>query len=100
MRLGGGKLGNKRILRPETVDEMSRNQIGVLTLAELRSLVPQFAKDPIRIPGSLDKFGLGFAINSKPVEAGRSGGSLALAGSYNTFFCIYPTTKTSPLIFI
>ncbi len=98
MMLGGGKLGNKRILRPETVDEMSRNQIGVLTLAELRSLVPQFAKDPIRIPGSLDKFGLGFAINSKPVEAGRSGGSLAWAGIYNTFFWIDPTTKTCAVI--
>jgi methyl acetate hydrolase len=98
MMLGGGKLGNKRILRPETVDEMSRNQIGVLTLAELRSLVPQFAKDPSRIPGSLDKFGLGFAINSKPVEAGRSGGSLAWAGIYNTFFWIDPTTKTCAVI--
>ena len=98
MLLGGGKLGNKRILRSETVDEMSRNQIGDLTLVELRSLVPQFAKDPIHIPGSLDKFGLGFAINSKPVEAGRSGGSLAWAGIYNTFFWIDPTTKTCAVI--
>ncbi len=98
MLLGGGKLGNKRILQSETVDQMSRNQIGDLMLVQLRSSVPQFAKDPIRIPGSLDKFGLGFAINTKPVEGGRSQGSLAWAGIYNTFFWIDPPRKTCAVI--
>jgi CubicO group peptidase (beta-lactamase class C family) len=98
MLLGGGKLGNKRILQSETVAEMSRNQIGDLMLAELRSLTPQFAKDPIRIPGSLDKFGLGFGINTRPVEGGRSRGSLAWAGIYNTFFWIDPPRKTCAVI--
>jgi methyl acetate hydrolase len=98
MLLGGGKLGNKRILRSETVDQMSRNQIGDLVLVELRSLVPQFAKDPSRIPGSLDKFGLGLAINTKPVEGGRSQSSLAWAGIYNTFFWIDPPRKTCAVI--
>ncbi len=94
MLLGGGELGNKRILKSETVDEMSRNQIGELTIMELRSSIPQFAKDPSCIPGSLDKFGLGFGINSKPVEGGRSGGSVAWAGIYNTFFWIDPPQRT------
>ena len=49
MLLDGGKLGNKRILQSATVDQMSRNQIGDLMLVELRSSVPQFAKDPSRI---------------------------------------------------
>ncbi|MBZ5615739.1 MAG: beta-lactamase family protein [Acidobacteriia bacterium] len=98
MLLGKGKLGNKRILRSETVDEISRNQIGDLTIMELRSSMPQFAKDPSRIPGSLDKFGLGFGINTKPVEGGRSGGSLAWAGIYNTFFWIDPPRKTCAVI--
>lgn len=98
MLLGGGKLGSKRILQSETVRQMSRNQIGDLTLAELRSWAPQFAKDPIRIPGSLDKFGLGLAINTKPVEGGRSAGSLAWAGIYNTFFWIDPPQKTCAVI--
>ena len=98
MLLGGGKLGNKRILRSETVDQMSRNQIGDLMLVELRSFVPQFAKDPSRIPGSLDKFGLGLAINTKPVEGGRSQSSLAWAGIYNTFFWIDPPRKTCAVI--
>jgi CubicO group peptidase (beta-lactamase class C family) len=98
MLLGGGKLSNKRILQSETVEEMSRNQIGDLTLVDIRSFVPQFAKDPSRIPGSLDKFGLGFGINTKPVEGGRSRGSLAWAGIYNTFFWIDPPRKTCAVI--
>jgi len=98
MLLGGGKLGDKRILRSETVDEMARNEIGALTLVELRSSIPQIAKDPSRIPGSLDKFGLGFGINTKPVEGGRSRGSLAWAGIYNTFFWVDPPRKTCVVI--
>src|SRR5207237_9180680 len=94
MLLGEGKFGNKRILRAETVAEMSRNQIGDLTLVELRSMMPQFAKDSVRVPGSLDNFGLGFGIKSKAVEGGRSQSSLARAGLYKTFFWIDPPHTT------
>jgi CubicO group peptidase (beta-lactamase class C family) len=85
-------------LKSETINQMSRNQIGDLTLPEMRSLNQQFARDPVRIPGSLEKFGLGFAINIKPVEGGRSSGSLAWAGIYNTFFWIDPPRKTCTVI--
>ncbi|HXY23504.1 MAG TPA: serine hydrolase domain-containing protein [Candidatus Acidoferrum sp.] len=98
MLLGGGKLGNQRILKAETVAEMSRNQIGNLGLTEMVSLAPQFAKNPTRIPGGLDKFGLGFAINTKPVEGGRSAGSLAWAGIFSTYFWIDPLKKTCAVI--
>ena len=93
MLLDGGKLGKAHILRPDTVAEMFRNQIGSLTLVPLKSMLPQLAKDPIRVPGSLDKFGLGFAINTNAVEGGRSAGSLAWAGIYNTYFWIDPSRK-------
>jgi CubicO group peptidase (beta-lactamase class C family) len=98
MLLGGGKLGNERILQSQAVDQMSRNQIGDLMLVELRSSLPQLARDPLRVPGSLDKFGLGLGINTKPVEGGRSGGSLAWAGIYNTFFWIDPPRTTCAVI--
>jgi methyl acetate hydrolase len=97
MLLGGGRLDSRRVLQSETVAQMTRNQIGNLTLPEMRSLVPQFAKDPVRIPGSLDKFGLGFAINTKPVEGGRSVGSLAWGGIYNTFFGWIPPAESVQL---
>src|SRR5215472_10074326 len=98
MLLNGGKLGDKRILQSQTVDQMTHNQIGDLTLVELRSFIPQVARDPVRVPGGLDKFGLGFGINSKPVEGGRSLGSLSWAGIFNTFFWIDPQRKTCAVI--
>lgn len=98
MLLNGGTVGKVRILRPESVAQMGRNQIGDLNLVELRSVTPEFARDPIYIPGSLDKFGLGFAINTKPVAGGRAAGSLAWAGIFNTFFWIDPSNRTCAVI--
>jgi CubicO group peptidase (beta-lactamase class C family) len=97
MLLGGGKLGKTRLLRAETVALMGRNQIGDLTLTALKSLAPQLARSG-PIPGLLDKFGLGFAINTQPVEGDRGSGSLAWAGIYNTFFWIDPTRKTTAVL--
>ena len=98
MLLDGGRLDGKRVLQSETVAQMTRNQIGELTLVEMKSLAPQLAKNPIRVPGSMDKFGLGLAINTKPVEGGRSAGSLAWGGIYNTSFWIDPSRKTCAVI--
>ena len=94
MILNGGKLGKARILKSDTVALMSRNQIGDLTLIQLTSQAPQFAKNPTRLPGTPDKFGLGFGINSKPVNSGRSAQSLSWAGIYSTYFWIDPARKT------
>jgi methyl acetate hydrolase len=99
MLLDGGKAGSKRLLKSETVEEMSRNQIGDLNLVDLRSSMPEVAKDPVRIQG-LDKFGLGFAINTKPFEGGRSAGSLTWAGIYSTFFWIDPSRKTCAVLML
>jgi len=96
--LNGGNLGNARILKSETVALMGRNQIGDLNVVALKSMAPQLAKDSIHMPGSPDKFGLGFGINTKPVAGGRSAGSLAWAGIFNTFFWIDPPRKTCAVI--
>ena len=98
MLLEGGKLGGKRVLKAETVEEMGRNQIGALSLVEMHSQAPALARNPVRVPGSLDKFGLGFGINSKAVEGGRSSGSLAWAGIFNTFFWIDRPRKTCAVL--
>jgi CubicO group peptidase (beta-lactamase class C family) len=98
MLLGRGMLGKTRVLQAETVALMGRNQIGNLRVTPLRSLDPQFARDGVPIPGSLDKFGFGFAINTQPVEGGRASGSLAWAGIYNTFFWVDPTRKTTAVV--
>lgn len=93
MLLGGGKLGGKQILRPQTVAEMSRNQIGGFELPEFRSLAPRLANDPIRVPGSMNKFGLGFGITAQKVAGGRSAGAYGWAGIFNAFFWVDPQRK-------
>jgi len=98
MVLGGGKLGSQRILQSATVEQMIRNQIGDLALREIKSLVPQLVKAQARIPGGLDKFGLGFATNTQPVAGGRSRGSAAWAGIYNTYFWIDPPRRICAVI--
>jgi len=98
MLLLGGTLNGKQVLKPETIAEMSRNQIGAIELTPMRSLAPQFAKDPIRIPGSMTKFGLGFGITAQPVPGGRSTGSFAWAGIFNTFFWIDPQQKVCAVL--
>jgi len=99
MLLGGGRLAKARLLQTATVALMGHNQIGELPLTEIKSLVPQLARS-VRMPGSLDKFGFGFAINTQPVEGGRSGGSMAWAGIYNTFFWIDPARKTTAVLML
>lgn len=86
--LGGGQLGDRRILSTESVEAMGRNQIGTLGVRLLPSLVPQLVRDGAVLPGGLDKFGLGFGLNSKPGTSGRGVNTLAWSGVYNTFFWI------------
>ena len=86
--MAGGKLGQGRILTAESVGLMGQNQLGDLELRLFTSVMPQLVKVGAVLPGNLDKFGLGFALNSKPVEKGRGANTLSWAGVYNTFFWI------------
>jgi CubicO group peptidase (beta-lactamase class C family) len=79
--------GGKPVLKPETVAMMGQNQIGELTVQPMPSLMPQFIKDRVSLAG-LDKFGLGFALNSKAQENGRGPNTMGWAGVYNTYFWI------------
>ncbi len=84
-----GSLTGVRILRAETVELMAQNHIGELEAANMFiSVMPDFSNDFDFIPGSVDKFGLGFLINNEPIPGGRSAGSLAWAGIFNTYFWI------------
>jgi methyl acetate hydrolase len=79
-----------RILKPETVAQMSRNQIGSLGAGKLKSFRLDLSGDVDMHPGAQDKWGLGFLINTVAYEGGRSAGSLAWAGLSNTFYWIDP----------
>jgi methyl acetate hydrolase len=86
--LGDGQLDGRRILSAESVAAMAKNHIGNLQMQPLSSQIPAMMVGNAVMPGSLDKFGLGFALNSKPTDAGRGANTMSWAGIFNTFFWI------------
>lgn len=89
MILGKGMgLSGARILLARTVESMEANQIGNLTAGKMKSFRLTVSSDVDIQPGSPEKWGLGFLINPTPYSGGRSAGSLAWAGIYNTFYWI------------
>jgi CubicO group peptidase (beta-lactamase class C family) len=89
LRRGGGP-GKQQILQPATVAMMSSNQIGELGAGRLKSFQPERSSDVDLHAGAVDKWGLGFLINTTAYTGGRSAGSLAWAGIANTFYWIDP----------
>jgi CubicO group peptidase (beta-lactamase class C family) len=98
MILNRGSLDSARVLKPETVAEMSRNQIGDIDVVMLRTTQPQRSLDAEFFPGMAKKWGLGFMINTAEAPTGRSAGSLAWAGIANTYYWIDPQQEVTGLI--
>lgn len=90
MILGNGALGGTRVLQPETVASLSVNQLGPLTAGKMKSFAPQASADVDIQPGHKEKWSLAFLINTTAYPGGRSAGSLAWAGLYNTFYWLDP----------
>jgi CubicO group peptidase (beta-lactamase class C family) len=88
--LRGGELDGARILKPETVAEMSRNQIGALNVTALHPAHPHLSNVAEFYPGMVQKWGLGFLLNTERDAHGRSPDSLAWAGLANTYYWIDP----------
>jgi methyl acetate hydrolase len=86
--MAGGQLDGRRILSAQSVAAMGANQIGELNLRPLPSLIPTLATDGAILPGALDKFGLGFALNTTSQGTARGANTLTWAGIFNTFFWI------------
>jgi len=87
--LAGGQLGDQRVLKSETVSEMGRNQVGDLSLPQsFSSVMPEVMTDGSSPPIKFDKFGLGFALNSRALDSGHGANTMSWVGIYNTFFWI------------
>jgi CubicO group peptidase (beta-lactamase class C family) len=97
MLLRGGTLDGARLLAPETVAEMARNQIGEAMVVPMRSVVPTSSYDCDFFPGMAQKWGLGFLINTEAGPNGRNPGSLCWAGLVNTYFWVDPTAGVAGL---
>jgi methyl acetate hydrolase len=93
-----GSFNGAQVLRPETVAQMERNQIGELNVTRLKTVQPQSSADAEFFPGMAKKWGLGFMISTEKAPSGRSAGSLAWAGLANTYFWIDPSKRVAGVI--
>ena len=91
MIMHGGALNGVRVLRPETVATMSRNNMGDLVCNPMKTAIPWATNDVDFVDGM--KWGLSFLINPEPMPGGRSAGSLAWAGLANSYYWIDPVRQ-------
>ena len=97
--LNGGTLDGARILSPETVAEMSRNQIGPLRVRKLETALPNSSNDAEFFPGMPKTWSLAFMLNEEDAPGGgRSANSLAWAGLANTYYWIDPKRDLAGVI--
>ena len=82
--------GGEAVLKPETVEQMSRNAMGDCRVGLLATVAPPFSNDAEFFPGLEKSWGLSFMINEAEAPTGRSAGSLAWAGLANTYYWIDP----------
>jgi CubicO group peptidase (beta-lactamase class C family) len=95
MMLHGGTLDGHRVLAPETVRTMSRNQMGDIDVVTLKTAMPDYSNDADFYPGMKQKWGLSFLINTERTREGRSPGSLSWAGLSNCYFWIDQTRNVT-----
>jgi CubicO group peptidase (beta-lactamase class C family) len=88
MILNGGTLDGARILSPDTVALMARNQMGEVGVRAVKTAQPERSMDFSFVDDGKDKWGLGFLITARHVAGKRSAGSLSWGGVYNTYFWI------------
>jgi methyl acetate hydrolase len=98
MLLHDGTFNGAQVLKPETVALMRQNHIGDLNVTTLKTADPAASNDVNLFPGMTRKWGLSFEINMEPGPAGRSAGSLARAGFFNTYFWLDPTKRVTGTI--
>jgi methyl acetate hydrolase len=98
MLMHGGTLNGAQVLKPETVAEINRNQIGELRVGPMRTAQPGSSNDAEFFPGMQKTWGLAYMRTEEPAPTGRSAGSLAWAGLGNTYYWLDPERKLAGVI--
>jgi CubicO group peptidase (beta-lactamase class C family) len=87
--LNGGKLGKVRILKKKTIQEMTQNQIGDISLnPEGRFFDPGTCCNLNGLMFENSKWGLAFMIDNNSKDYGRQAGTVIWGGYLNTYFYI------------
>jgi CubicO group peptidase (beta-lactamase class C family) len=98
MLLGGGTLGDVRILDRATVAAAFSNQIGALDFpAAITTAHPELSADVNLGPGL--KWGLGLLLNPVQQPGMRAAGSGSWAGLFNTHFWVDPASAVTGAIY-
>jgi methyl acetate hydrolase len=90
MILNRGRADGQQLLKPETVQMMSTNQMGARRVGMLKSAMPPLSNDAEFFPGMPKTWGFSFMINTERAPTGRNPGSLAWGGLANSYFWIDP----------
>jgi len=98
MLMHQGAFNGVRLLRPETIALMGKNQIGDINAGVAKTAMPQRSNDFDFFPGIPCKWGLGYMINTEPGPNGRSAGSVTWAGIYNTYYWLDPQKHVAGVI--
>ena len=99
MILNHGQLGGVRILKEQTVRDMSRNQTGSVKVRLQRTAEPLRSK-PYPLGAGEDAWGLGFQIAApaRPAANMRRPGSMNWAGINNTYYWIDPQSEIGVIV--
>jgi CubicO group peptidase (beta-lactamase class C family) len=92
MILNRGKAGGAQVLKPKTVDLMTRNNMGDNRVCLLKTAAPPLSNDAEFFTGMPKTWGLSFQINTEKAPTGRPAGGLMWAGLANSYFWIDPAT--------
>jgi len=98
MLLAGGRLGEARILAPESMPLVARNQIGALPVTPMRSAIPALTCDVDLFPGTPLRWSLAFLVNEADVPGRRRAGSFGWAGLTNCYGWVDPTRQLAAII--
>lgn len=98
MLLNDGSLDGVEILKPATVADMRRNQIGALDMTPIPTAMPDFSFPVNLHPDTSCKFGLGGLINTETTPQGRAAGSYAWVGLSNIYFWVDPTNDITGIV--
>jgi methyl acetate hydrolase len=90
MILNKGRADGHQLLKPETIEMMSVNQMGDCRVGALKTAMPTLSNDAEFFPGMAKTWGLSFMINPERAPTGRTAGSLGWAGLANSYFWIDP----------
>jgi methyl acetate hydrolase len=99
MLLNRGRLGTVRLLKDQTVAEMTRNQTGTVKV-RLQPTAEPLRSKPYPLGAGEDVWGLGFqlAAPAKPASNMRRPGSMSWAGINNTFFWVDPQQQIGVIV--